>query len=199
MNESIMWDVIPMKRTKKEEKYNFPVLTMSALSGDKGVGRKFTFNKAAQIALGLEAECKVNFGYDTASKEHFVRKASGEGKSLTKTFTMSDKKTYNFLVESLGLDSSVENDLALIETSRIGVFQITAIGQVMEIEEKGNVEYGVSDEKEEIPFILDTEETIEEEVSISVETNTLNEEGLTPVADVISDEDADDTDTEEQW
>ena len=51
--ENLIWDGVPVQRQRRGEKFNFAVVTMSAV--DKpGAGRKFSFNKAAQDVLGIQ-------------------------------------------------------------------------------------------------------------------------------------------------
>lgn len=115
--ENVVWGAVPAQRTRKQEKYSTPVVTMSAI--DKpGAGRKFSFNKAAQALLGIEGEDRVSFGFVDNGKRIFIRKVKGdEGFQLTKTCTLSDKRTYEFIAKTLGLSSEVENEfnLAMVE------------------------------------------------------------------------------------
>lgn len=111
--EGIIWGEVPAQRKRKEEKYNFAVVTMSAIV-EKGAGRKFSFNKAAQELLGIQGEDRISFGFTPDGKNIYLRKAEGEaGFQLTKTCTLSDKKTYEFISKRLNLDNSVENDFAI--------------------------------------------------------------------------------------
>jgi hypothetical protein len=111
--ENVVWGEVPAQRKRKEEKFNFPAVTMSAI--DKpGAGRKFSFNKAAQEALDIKGEERVSFGFATDTKQIFVRKATGEaGFQLTKTCTLSDKRTYEFIAKRLDLNSEVENTFSV--------------------------------------------------------------------------------------
>ena len=54
MRDAINWGIPNAGRTKKEEQFNTPVVTMSAIIKD-GAGRKFSFNKAAAEALGIQS------------------------------------------------------------------------------------------------------------------------------------------------
>jgi hypothetical protein len=112
--ENLIWDGVPAQRTRKSEKYNFAVVTMSAI--DKpGAGRKFTFNKAAQDVLGINGEDRVSFGFSTDRTIIAVRKAAGDaGLKLTKTCTLSDKRTYDFIAKILDLDITQETDLEIV-------------------------------------------------------------------------------------
>ena len=115
----INWGV-PVQRKKKEEKFKTPVVTMSAFAG-KGSGRKLTFNQAAVDSLGLVKpedgnESFVTFGKDTDTGD-IVLMSSLEDKPemkffrVNKSFSFSDKRTYEFIANSLGLETSVENYL----------------------------------------------------------------------------------------
>lgn len=108
--ENVIWGDVPAQRKRKEEKYTTPVVTMSALE-KLGAGRKFSFNKAAQNALGLQGEERISFGFTPDGQHIFIRKVDGEaGFKLTKTCTLSDKKTFEFIANRLKLDTAVENN-----------------------------------------------------------------------------------------
>lgn len=115
--ENLIWDGVPAQRTRKSEKYDFAVVTMSAI--DKpGAGRKFTFNKAAQSVLGINGEDRVSFGFSTDRTIIAVRKAAGDaGLKLTKTCTLSDKRTYDFIAKILDLDITQETDLEIVASN----------------------------------------------------------------------------------
>ena len=115
--ENLIWDGVPAQRTRKSEKYNFAVVTMSAI--DKpGAGRKFTFNKAAQSVLGINGEDRVSFGFSTDRTIIAIRKAAGDaGLKLTKTCTLSDKRTYDFIAKILDLDITQETDLEIVASN----------------------------------------------------------------------------------
>lgn len=149
--EDLVWDSVPAQRKRKTEKYNFPVVTMSAIE-KVGAGRKFTFNKAAQELLEIEGEDRISFGFSTDRKIIAVRKASGDnGIQLTKTCTISDKKTYDFIVKLLDLNTSVENDFSIDTHNGLNVlnilnhttvaqeetiqFEVTNVGEVSEEED----------------------------------------------------------------
>ena len=108
--ENFTWDAVPSQRQRKTEKYNYPVMTMAALS-KPGAGRKFSFNKAAQELMSIEGENRISFGFNSDRTIVAVRKAEGEnGFKLTKTCTLSDKKTFEFISKSLKLSNDIEND-----------------------------------------------------------------------------------------
>jgi hypothetical protein len=131
--ENVVWGEVPAQRKRKEEKFNFPAVTMSAI--DKpGAGRKFSFNKAAQEALDIKGEERVSFGFATDTKQIFVRKATGEaGFQLTKTCTLSDKRTYEFIAKRLDLNSEVENTFSvnMIAGQNYGELVLTTIFTTM--------------------------------------------------------------------
>lgn len=117
-----MWDAVPTQRTRKQERYNFPAVTMVAL--DKpGVGRKFVFNKAAQELLGISGEDYISFGFSPDKSIIAVRKNDTiAGLKLTKTCTISDKKTYEFIAKILNLDTTKENSFRLETKNDLVVF-----------------------------------------------------------------------------
>ncbi|QDP66107.1 MAG: hypothetical protein GOVbin3661_23 [Prokaryotic dsDNA virus sp.] len=110
--EQVHWGV-PSLNKKKEEKYNTPVITMSALN-KKGAGRKLQFNKAAIAALNLVGgNTNIAFGFmpnneivvapfDTATPTTFI---------LNKSYGIRDKRTFEYIARILELDTNVENDL----------------------------------------------------------------------------------------
>lgn len=121
--ENVIWGEVPAQRKRKEEKFSTPVMTMAAI--DKpGAGRKFIFNKAAQTALGIEGENSISFGFDTSSKKIFVKKTTTGGFKLTKTCTLSDKKTYEFIAKLKGLNIEVENHFDVVEVEGKGYFEL---------------------------------------------------------------------------
>lgn len=163
--ENVVWGEVPAQRTRKQEQFSHPVVTMSAV--DKpGAGRKFSFNKAAQEALGIKGEDRVSFGFETNGKRIFIRKAEGDaGFQLTKTCTLSDKRTYEFIAKRWDLNSEVENHLAIAMADSYGELQLmsstepTVINTVEEVVEETAVEEAVMPEpavEEEVEFHLDT-------------------------------------------
>lgn len=125
----------PVLRQKKVERFDTPVVTMSALAG-KGSGRKFMFNKAAQDALGLvkfDEEAGdvsyVSFGRNTVTNEIFVIASTTETEGMkmfktNKSFAFSDKKTYEFLTRTLGLSNVAENHLKLEEVDGEAYYKV---------------------------------------------------------------------------
>jgi hypothetical protein len=107
--EGLIWDEVPAQRKRKQEQFAFPVITLSAIE-KLGAGRKFSFNTAAQNELDVKGGDRISFGFSTDKKLAAVRKATGDqGFALTQTCTISDKKTYEFMVKMFGLDTAIEN------------------------------------------------------------------------------------------
>lgn len=174
--EDLVWDSVPAQRKRKTEKYNFPVVTMSAIE-KVGAGRKFTFNKAAQELLGIEGEDRVSFGFSTDRKIIAVRKASGDnGIQLTKTCTISDKKTYDFIVKLLDLNTSVENDFSIDTHNGLNVLNLlnhTNVAQEEEVIEFQVTNVGEVSEKEDLSADTSSVPTAE---SFGVEAAKVEEE-----------------------
>lgn len=175
--ENVVWDAVPVQRTRKQEKYSTPVVTMSAI--DKpGAGRKFSFNKAAQDALGVAGEDRVTFGFQADGNKIFIRKESNPeaGFQLTKTCSLSDKKTYEFIVKRWNLNSEVETELDLVMSNNFG-------------------ELFIKNTSDNVPVVTEeVEETITIEETVTVGNTNFEEEiedavTESPVSDEESDED----------
>ena len=132
--QDLIWDAVPAQRKRKEEKYSFAAVTMSAI--DKpGAGRKFSFNKAAQETLGIQGEDRVSFGFTADGLHIYIRKASGEaGFKLTKTCTLSDKRTYEFIAKRLNLNTELETTFTMTTADNIGagVFELSLLTETVE-------------------------------------------------------------------
>ena len=159
--ENLIWDGVPAQRQRRGEKFDFAVVTMSAI--DKpGAGRKFSFNKAAQDVLGIQGEDRVSFGFSTDRTIIAVRKAAGDaGLKLTKTCTISDKRTYDFIAKLLDLDINQETELKIElsnglltlnrfsadEPTEAAVYEEEAVHTALAEEEE-------EDEEDHTPFVL---------------------------------------------
>ena len=112
--ENVTWGVPTKNRNKKVEKYTTPVVTMHLIE-KKGSNRRFTFNKAAREALGLNAgESYIAFGFDLANNTTFIKKFDSEELytfKVNKSWGFRDAKTYNYLVKQFNLDETVDNEL----------------------------------------------------------------------------------------
>jgi hypothetical protein len=108
--QDLIWDAVPAQRKRKEESFSAPTMTLSAIA-KVGAGRKFSFNKAAQVALGIDGGNRVSFGFTPDGAHIFIRKVVDEnvGFALTQSCTISDKKTYEFIAKRLELNTEVEN------------------------------------------------------------------------------------------
>ena len=193
----INWGV-PVQRKKKEEKFKTPVVTMSAFAG-KGSGRKLTFNQAAVNSLGLVKpedgnESFVTFGKDTDTGD-IVLMSSLEDKSemkffrVNKSFSFSDKRTYEFIANSLGLETSVENHLHFDKVEGEPYFKVFHTSKNTTEEESNDIVETVANDfaaDQEYHEIKTDEEikTLEQE-DMPVESATGQEE---EEAEVITDE-----------
>lgn len=172
--ENVVWGEVPAQRTRKQEQFSHPVVTMSAI--DKpGAGRKFSFNKAAQEALGIKGEDRVSFGFETNGKRIFIRKAEGDaGFQLTKTCTLSDKRTYEFIAKRWDLNSEVENHLAIAMADSYGELQLMSSAEptvINTVEEKSvpaeiasldtEADHDVNDIAEYVPMNEEAESDVE--------------------------------------
>jgi hypothetical protein len=108
--ENVVWGGVPTSRKTKAQEFTNPVFTMSPI--EKGSGRKITFNKAAQEALGIQGEDYVIFGFDKANNRIFVGKSQEDVKGsiqLTKTCSLSNKRVFEYIVKAMSLDTTVKN------------------------------------------------------------------------------------------
>jgi hypothetical protein len=165
--EDLIWDGVPAQRKKREEKFSFPVITLAAL--DKpGAGRKFIFNKAAQELLNIQGEERVSFGFSADRSIIAVRKATdiNSGIQLTKTCTISDKKTYEFIAKILNLDTSVENNFEIVSNGSLNTLKLHAnIPVIDEVVIEGTIMQLGSDYEEDAVHTALAEEEIEEDFS----------------------------------
>jgi hypothetical protein len=189
--EDFIWDAVPVQRKRKEEKYSFPVVTMSAIE-KVGAGRKFSFNKAAQEWLDVVGEDRVSFGFNPERKIIAVRKATGDaGFQLTKTCTISDKKTYDFIAKMLNLDTAYETEFSIENLNGMSVlvqmvdekpaqeaeetihFEVTNVGEVSDEE---NLDADVSSVPTAESFGV--EAAVEEEVEDSIIPEPIYEDAI---------------------
>lgn len=147
--ENIIWGEVPAQRKRREEKYSTAVVTMSAIV-EKGAGRKFTFNRATQELLGIQGEDRISFGFTGDGAHIYLRKANGEeGFQLTKTCSLSDKKTYEFIAKRLKLNTDVESDFDVVAVADGSYFEMTLRQEVEEVAEFVAMHVGeVSDEED---------------------------------------------------
>lgn len=113
MENQILWGEVPTQRKKKEEKYTTPVVTLAAIE-KAGAGRKISFNKAAQELLSIKGEDSIAFGFTTDGEHIYVRKWDKPGSfKLTQVCTISDKRTYEFIIKRNGLTLGNEYEFDL--------------------------------------------------------------------------------------
>lgn len=186
-NKMIDWGVpTNRKSSTKVEKFNTPVVTMSALLG-KGSGRKFTFNKAAIDALGLVspdketgAQSYVTFGRNAETGDVVLMALAEENENMkafktNKSYSFSDKKTYEFLTNSFSLNNNVENYLHFEIVENQPYFMITSATNDNTVVEQAPV-------VEETP-VAQVESNEEEEIVSDVNSyqsvaNTVEEEEI---------------------
>jgi hypothetical protein len=200
--EGIIWGGVPAQRKRKEEKYNFAAVTMSAI--DKpGAGRKFSFNKAAQELLGIQGEDRISFGFTPDGKNIYLRKAEGEaGFQLTKTCTLSDKKTYEFISKRLNLDNSVENDFALhsvADTIGAGVCSMTFLEPTTEAAQFTNTQLGEVSDVEDLTADLSSVPSVDDYEGISETKFDSDTYETGPIEDLYETETASGDTQEDVW
>lgn len=138
--EELVWGVPTANRTRKEEQFTVPVLTMTALLKD-GASRKFSFNKAAVSALGLigkESYIRVGFqGNSIFVMNAGVVEKDEAGNPLTEAPSNSfllagnnsfaDKKVFEYIVKTRELSNQVENHLHLVTVECKNYFAVDVI------------------------------------------------------------------------
>ncbi len=194
-NKMIDWGVpTNRKSSTKVEKFNTPVVTMSALSG-KGSGRKFTFNKAAIDALGLVspdketgAQSYVTFGRNPETGDVVLMALAEENENMkafktNKSYSFSDKKTYEFITNSFSLKNDVENYLHFEVVENQPYFMITnasndntVIEQAPVVEETAVAQEEVQEEAIELTSTFESTETSLNNVSAEEENELVDDQ-----------------------
>lgn len=181
---------VPTQRKAKTEKFDTPVLTMCKLEG-KGTGRKFTFNKAAIEALGIDPEtdqtAMIGFGKGENNKEIFVKVINGEndaGYRLTKTATFSNKRVFEYITDLRELSNDQENELHLVESEVSGALEVASINsRLIESSTTQEVsEYGPEEieETQEVDSVSEDAEVLDEATTVDQETVTEEDSMTTP-------------------
>lgn len=178
----VTWGVPTQKRTRVE-KFDTPVVTMAAI--EKGKGRKFSFNKAAQDLLGLVGgESHISFGF-LDNKSIVIMASDNETSnsfSLTKQFSISNGRTAKHIAKISNLDTSIENYLHLANVEDQPYVEVTHISNDNAPEQK---------QDEEVTLM---EAESQEEVA---EENTTQDAGSNGAVFSAAGEGADDEETEE--
>jgi len=167
--ENFTWDAVPSQRQRKTEKYNYPVMTMAALS-KPGAGRKFSFNKAAQDLMNIEGEDRISFGFSADRTIIAIRKAEGDtGFKLTKTCTFSDKKIFEFISKTLELSNDAENEFKILDGD--GFYKLELMENAISNDE---VEEVLEAEQEVVADTIGNVDYPEVEEATSIELDTPN-------------------------
>lgn len=196
--QDLIWDAVPAQRKRKEETFNFPVLTMSALL-KAGGGRKFTFNRASQSLLEIEGEDRVSFGFSTDGNHIYIRKAADKaGFALTKTCTLSDKRTFEFIAKRLGLNTEVENNFTFIPCEYPSVYELTLM-TATDVPVFSNTQLGEISDEQDLSADLDSlPEVPEGGVLYSMMTNEDVVEDAV-VVEALAEESTEDSTNEDIW
>lgn len=105
----------PLERGASKEKYEFPVLTMEAWRG-KGTAKRFALNKAAsELLVGESASVGFVFQEEAIYLANTTDTNAKESYEVTKGTprTFSNAKIYDYIVKTLELDNSVDNEFNL--------------------------------------------------------------------------------------
>ncbi len=190
--QDLIWDAVPAQRKRKEEQFTVPVLTMAALV-KAGGGRKFTFNKASQEVLEIEGEDRVSFGFSADGQHIFVRKAADKaGFALTKTCTLSDKRTFEFIAKRLGLNTEVENHFSFTPSEYPGVFELNLM-TVTDAPVFATTQLGEISDEQDLSADLDSLPEVPEG------GNLYEEEPVYEEAVVVEEEPAQDSSSDDVW
>lgn len=164
---------------RKEEKYNFPVLTINAIDPDKkGAGRKISLNKAAIKELGYDLENESNtIAFKFSEDRIFVINSTDfdilNTFKLTKTGTFSNKNVYEYLSKRFEVkDTSVDTDLSISILDTVENSPAGGLLQSMEIvDQEANKEEDVTfigqhpDDEEQLVTVDESAEQEVESVS----------------------------------
>lgn len=137
---------IPLKRQKKEEKYDFAVLTMQKEPEIKKGARRFLLNKAAFDLLGLNPDKTINetlsIGFPQQNNGHFVIAVTTNNKNVPNKFkymvhktenSFSDLVLYNAIQRELSLDNTNDVDFILEKSNDIITFRLLVEEQKEEV------------------------------------------------------------------
>jgi hypothetical protein len=193
--EELFWDKVPAQRKRKQEQFAFSVITLSSLQ-KLGAGRKFSFNAAAQQHLSITSGDRISFGFSADKKIAAVRKATGDqGFALTQACTISDKKTYEYLVKMFNLNTEVENHFEVTEVNGLNTLSLVSADAEQEevVFEINTIDVGEISDEEDFGADLRGIPTTE---SLGIEAADEVEDGL-----IISDfdEEAEDSTEESVW
>lgn len=122
---------IPLKREKKTEKYDFPVLTMQKQPEFKGA-RRFLLNKAAIELLGITHDTHetVSIGFPLNNDGKFVIGRTTENTNVPEKFKYSVHKTensfsngslYEAMKKELDLDLTIDVEFIIREDNSLHV------------------------------------------------------------------------------
>jgi len=122
---------IPLKREKKTEKYDFPVLTMQKEPGFKGA-RRFLLNKSAMELLGITHDTQetVSIGFPQQNEGRFVIGRTTENTNVPTKFKYSVHKTensfsngtlYEAIKKELDLDLTMDVEFIIREDNSLHV------------------------------------------------------------------------------
>lgn len=137
---------IPLKRQKKEEKYDFAVLTMQKEPEIKKGARRFLLNKAAFDLLGLNPDKTINetlsIGFPQRNNGHFVIAITTNNENIPNKFkymvhktenSFSDLVLYNAIQRELRLDNTNDVDFILKKSNDIITFRVLVEEQEKEV------------------------------------------------------------------
>lgn len=169
---------IPLKRQKKEEKYDFAVLTMQKEPKIKKGARRFLLNKTAFDLLGLNPDKTINetlsIGFPQQNNGHFVIAITTNNENVPDKFkymvhktenSFSDLILYNAIQNELLLDNTSDVDFILEKSNDIITFRVLNENNNLQIENAVTPINFHENENEQIEINkTESEEIIEVEV-----------------------------------
>lgn len=143
MNELVFG--VPLLRTKKTEKYDFPVLTMQKENNKKHTAKRFVLNKAAVEQLQLtEKEETVSIGFPQQNNGKFIIARTTGNKNVPdkhkylvgKTeHSFSNSNLYNAIKREFGLELTEDVEFTISENNTLHL-----IGRISQVDFKSEEE-----------------------------------------------------------
>jgi hypothetical protein len=130
---------IPLKREKKTEKYDFPVLTMQKENNQKHSAKRFILNKSAVELLGIthEADEAISLGFPQQNEGNFVIARTTDNENVPNKHkylvgktenSFSNSQVYNAIKKELDLNLTEDVEFRINEDNTLHL--LTTISQI---------------------------------------------------------------------